>query len=335
VKRHIRRIQLTGKSSYIVSLPKSWVMLRGLREKDQVVIEERGDILVIKPMRSPETGMRERVAIIEAGVDPESTSRRIIAAYIMGYDKITVKGDINASTRNAVRETVIRKLPGVEIIGESDNEITMLALLDHRSIPLNTAAERLVRAASSMLKDACIALREVNAELASEIIREDDSIDRAYFYVIRLINYMAMGFCEIPPEITLIDLLTYRSMSKLVERVGDHSANIARNILELSGAKEEYSNASHICFLAHSIFEKASSAFFSKNPLVVDDLASDISDLKAREKVLLEKASTTLTPREFVALKMILESTRRIAEYSLDIAEIALDLAIGTIIEKS
>jgi phosphate uptake regulator len=169
-------------------------MLRGLREKDQVVIEERGDILVIKPMRSPETGMRERVAIIEAGVDPESTSRRIIAAYIMGYDKITVKGDINASTRNAVRETVIRKLPGVEIIDESDNEITMLALLDHRSIPLNTAAERLVRAASSMLKDACIALREVNAELASEIIREDDSIDRAYFYVIRLINYMAMGF---------------------------------------------------------------------------------------------------------------------------------------------
>ncbi|MCC6053149.1 MAG: hypothetical protein LM569_02995, partial [Desulfurococcaceae archaeon] len=82
-------------------------------------------------------------------------------------------------------------------------------------------------------------------------------------------------------------------------------------------------------------FEKASSAFFSKNPLVVDDLASDISDLKAREKVLLEQASTTLTPREFVALKMILESTRRIAEYSLDIAEIALDLALGTIVEKS
>jgi phosphate uptake regulator len=310
-------------------------MIRGLRKKDQVVIEERGDILVIKPMRSHETGVRERVAVIEAGVDPESTSRRVIAAYIMGYDKITVKGGINASTRNAVRETVIRKLPGVEIISESDNEITMLALLDHRSIPLNTAAERLVRAASSMLKDACIALREVNAELAREIIREDDSIDRAYFYVIRLINYMAMGFCEIPPEITLIDLLTYRSMSKLVERIGDHSANIARNVLELSETREEYSKASHICFLAHSIFEKASSAFSSKNPLVVDDLASDISDLKAREKVLLEQASTTLTPREFVALKMILESTRRIAEYSLDIAEIALDLAIGTIVEKS
>jgi phosphate uptake regulator len=34
----MRKIQFTGKSSYIVSLPKEWVMDMGLKQGDQVTI---------------------------------------------------------------------------------------------------------------------------------------------------------------------------------------------------------------------------------------------------------------------------------------------------------
>ena len=330
MRRHVRRIQFTGRSSYIVTLPKSWVLLHGLKERDQVLIEERGSVLVIKPLKVPEIS-RERVAVIEVSRDPESTARRIIAAYVMGYNRITVRGVIDASTRNAIRETVLRKLPGVEIISEGDSEVTLQVLLDYRSMSLSSAVERLVKVTSSVLKDTCTALSRADKVLAREIVREDDSVDRAYFYVIRLINYMATGLHEIPSELTFVDLLAYRSVSKLIERIGDHAANIARYTLELSEAREEFAEASEICMFAREIFEKGSTAFFSKNPLVVDEIAVDVDTLKTRERSLLERFSSRITAKDLVALKMILESIRRIAEYSRDIAEIALDLAIGSL----
>lgn len=38
----MRKIQFTGKSSYIVSLPKEWVMDLGLKQGDQVTIVRQG-----------------------------------------------------------------------------------------------------------------------------------------------------------------------------------------------------------------------------------------------------------------------------------------------------
>lgn len=35
-KEEIRKIQFTGKSSYIVSLPKQWIMDLGLKQGDQI-----------------------------------------------------------------------------------------------------------------------------------------------------------------------------------------------------------------------------------------------------------------------------------------------------------
>ncbi|MGI0075353.1 MAG: AbrB/MazE/SpoVT family DNA-binding domain-containing protein, partial [Nitrosotalea sp.] len=38
----MRKIQFTGKSSYIVSLPKQWITDMGLRQGDQVAVIRQG-----------------------------------------------------------------------------------------------------------------------------------------------------------------------------------------------------------------------------------------------------------------------------------------------------
>jgi phosphate uptake regulator len=337
VKRYVRKIQFTGRSSYIVSLPKNWVLARGLKERDQVVIEERGDFIIIKPFRALETSEQsERVAVIETSTgNPDSLARRVIATYIMGYDKIVLKGYIDPAVRNTVREVALRRLPGVEVTNESDREIVLQVLLDHRSISLSNAIERLIKLTSSVLRDVCSALSRINVALANEIIREDDSIDRIYFYAVRLINYMAMGRCELAGNIEPVDLITYRSLGKLVERIGDHAINIAKNILELGEVRPELKEASEICTYVHGIFEKAINAFLSRNPVAVDDIAVEVEVLKARERSLLERALKTLSTRELIALRLILESIRRVAEYSRDVAELALDLGISSLLVES
>jgi len=37
-----RKIQFTGKSTYIVSLPKQWITDLGLKQGDQVVVDRKG-----------------------------------------------------------------------------------------------------------------------------------------------------------------------------------------------------------------------------------------------------------------------------------------------------
>ncbi|MEM2153235.1 MAG: AbrB/MazE/SpoVT family DNA-binding domain-containing protein, partial [Candidatus Bathyarchaeia archaeon] len=45
----IRRIQITGKSTYILSLPKKWVSEMGLKAGSQIVILQEGKSLILIP----------------------------------------------------------------------------------------------------------------------------------------------------------------------------------------------------------------------------------------------------------------------------------------------
>jgi len=50
-KDQIRKIQFTGKSSYIVSLPKDWITDQGLKQGDQVSVGRNGsNTLEVKPV---------------------------------------------------------------------------------------------------------------------------------------------------------------------------------------------------------------------------------------------------------------------------------------------
>ena len=80
-----RKIQFTGKSSYIVSLPKEWVNDNGLRQGDQVSINRNGrSILEIKPLGITKSNSQESATIVISNNDSdESILRKLIALYFL------------------------------------------------------------------------------------------------------------------------------------------------------------------------------------------------------------------------------------------------------------
>jgi len=93
------------------------VLNQGLNAKSQVIIEERGNQLIIKPVVAPQE-KREKIAVIQLDSEsPEAISRRIIAAYVMGFDRIILKFNkpITPLIRNSIRELIVNKTPGVEV----------------------------------------------------------------------------------------------------------------------------------------------------------------------------------------------------------------------------
>src|SRR3989338_5935600 len=189
-REETRKIQFTGKSSYIVSLPKQWVMDLGLKQGDQIRMRRKdSSTLEIYPPKFETRSQNKEDATIE--IDNEETSsivRKLISLYFLGYKTINIKpktGRLSPSQRNTVKEAVKRMLMGSEIISDSSGGITVQVLVNLLELSVDGAFKRMIHLAKSMSNDAILAMRENNLELAQEVINTDDEVDRFGFYIIR------------------------------------------------------------------------------------------------------------------------------------------------------
>ncbi len=101
-----------------------------------------------------------------------------------------------------------------------------------RSLPageLRVAAEM----ASSMLRKALDALARLDTKSAVVILKEDDMIDHEFDgFVRKLITYMMEDPRKISPSLDLL------FVAKAIERIGDHSKNVAEQIIYLVEGKD-------------------------------------------------------------------------------------------------
>jgi phosphate uptake regulator len=86
----VEKVQLTGRSTFIVSLPKKWVVSMGLRAGDQLVIVQEGPSLVITPkgLARPRAGLGEAALRVSKNDASGKIARAIIAAYLNDQDPI-------------------------------------------------------------------------------------------------------------------------------------------------------------------------------------------------------------------------------------------------------
>ncbi|HPK81961.1 MAG TPA: AbrB/MazE/SpoVT family DNA-binding domain-containing protein, partial [Methanoculleus sp.] len=82
----IRKVQITGGSSYIVSLPKQWIRSTKIQKNDPVglIVQPDGSLL-ITPKIGGESLQRVRVFEVGASADRTSLLRLLVGAYVAGF----------------------------------------------------------------------------------------------------------------------------------------------------------------------------------------------------------------------------------------------------------
>ena len=233
-KDQIRKIQFTGKSSYIVSLPKEWIKDQGIKQGDQVSVVRQGSSVVeIKPVDFGRRVMQDTATLVITSKDDKHTiTRKLIALYFLHYKTINVKpknGRIDPNQRIAIRNAVKKMLMGAEITADSTNEITIQVLINLVELSIDGAFKRMLHLSKSMQNDALLALRENNKELAQEVVNSDDDVDRFSFYIIRQLTIAIenshmleeMGFANAR------DCMGYRIVVKNIERLADHAVSLS------------------------------------------------------------------------------------------------------------
>lgn len=343
-REETRKIQFTGKSSYIVSLPKQWIMDLGLKQGDQIrMIRKDSSTLELYPPKFETRSQKKEDATIE--IDEEETAaivRKLISLYFLGYKTINIKpktGRLNPNQRNAVKEAVKRMLMGSEIISDSTGGITVQVLVNLLELSIDGAFKRMIHLAKSMSKDAILAMRENNLELAQEVINTDDEVDRFGFYIIRQLKIAIqnehmlkeMGFRNAR------DCLGYRLVVKNIERTGDHAAFVAKDILEFKKPvkKEIVEKIEEMNEFALSVLDDSCLALFKEDYVQAEKTIEKTNEITKYEKKVRDASKSLKDDEEIYRIRRMTENIRRISEYASDIAEIVLNMNIEKSLKKT
>ena len=328
-----RKLQLTGGSTYVVSLPKRWVVDAGLKAGDTVFLETATDGSVnIRPRPAERPTARKKVFDEKDEEVRDHLLRKLIGAYISGFGLIAIR--FRPETAPFVRRVArdfCRLVIGPEIIEETRTTIGIQDLSDPTELSSEKCLRRMHLTVRAMLEDAIQSLKERDETLARDVAQRDQDVDRLYWMVAKqyhLAHTAPPGSAERPSE---TGIHTHRLVAKLLERVGDHAERIASTYDVLVKEKDldpklvkefEAANAS-----ATAILDKAFSSLMSGNI----DLANEANGAQAHHQRLIDGRAHHVSAKkgeELLALGAIVDSLSRTASYATDIAEQAINLAV-------
>lgn len=331
----IRRVQMTGGSSYVVTLPKDWIKSLKVKKNDPLglLMQSDGTLLVTTKMTQDKT---HRIKEFDVNDTTNQTYllRRLIGAYISGYTSIKIK---SSKRMPPPMRVIIRKFTqttiGQEIVEETDTTITLKDLLNPTEMPFDKTIKRMHIIVKSMHEDAMCALEENDRKLAEDVISRDNDVDRLHWLVARQHNIILRNVSLAEKMDTTLEISSICFLiSRIIERIGDHVVRIAQNILSLVDDKlnkeivERIHSASE---LSLDIFNKSIGAFFRRDIKASNENIDSVSRLES----LCEEINTLALQQigvTAISIGYIVESIRRVGEYAEDISEIVINHLVGT-----
>lgn len=325
-----RKIQLTGGSTYIISLPKEWVRTLGLKPGDEVEINIQNDMSVLV---SPKGASRAQMMEAYIGCDnitPEIAVREFIAYYMAGYGLVKFNcKKMKAQDREFVKESIRKRLLGAEVIEEDIENLEVQFLVGINELPLLKAIVRASNLSQLMFRDSMTALKEGDVEVAKEILVRDDEVDRFYFYIVRQLS-MSVTSPDILEEenFSLNQITNLYVVAKSIERVSDHSVRIAELLPDTKDISfEKRNNVTLQGEKVLEVYRKALNSFRTKKKDVAHQLISEAENFQAEFRKLSESAIADKNDLKMsTALLLTIDSLRRVYRYSLDIAEAVVDM---------
>jgi len=352
-----RRVQSTGRGSYIISLPKEWVQDTGLKKGSEIDFNVQPDLsLTLVPRKLKEkyeedegSKLKEYYINVNASEeDLQSTLRMIKALYVISADIIRVhfKGEEEVVKRKTIVKDFARdNLLGSEIIDETPDEVALQILIRHSEFPIEKAVRRMVIVALSANRDAILALKNRNV-LFQSVVNAHHDANRLGLYAVRQLKFgiernlfRELGF-KTPKE-----FLLYRIIVNDITSIAEDALNIVNSLETFQKQindqvlfvkepidEEVYSQLLSFNSVAHQLFEEATKAMFKRAYNDAEKIIAKRGSFVTLETELIRLMSTKkLDPNVAAILRLMLDGSRRILDYGQDIAELTLNRTVEEI----
>jgi len=315
-----RTIQLTGGTTFTVSLPKEWASEHGVDAGDVVEVFSRPGHLLVRPASDRE---RSGVTIDAADAAPADLAWRVAAAYVAGCEEVRIESAPDREQRRAIREA-IGGLVGFEVHAEDDSRLVARTMLDVGDLSPEQTLVQLQLTALSMHEAAVEALRDGDVERARRVVGQDDDVDRLFGLASREFHRSLVDV-SVGRHEGAFTTFEYYAVARQLERVGDHAERIAT--VADRGAEPPEDVGEELAALAErsrAIVRRAVSGLIEGEPpatlaAVVADADEVVADAADLDRRLYEQSLA-----DGYLLSTVLDSVVRTAEYGVNVAEAGL-----------
>jgi phosphate uptake regulator len=320
-----RKVQRTGKSTFIVSLPKSWATKNGIKAGSIIYITQSDSgALVLSPDRT-ERDLKVKLDIGDKFGD--LLVRDVIGCYVAGYRAMDIVSNHMSSGQKKDVRGIVNKLIGPEILEESLNRIVIQDLLSSEELQAERALKRIRTVVKSMIQDAINSLVENNKELAADVVQRDNDVDRLNLLISRQFTEILRSGSVKQETLNSITAFNYMQAASNLERIADHACRMA----------DIASRGS--CTLPEDV-RKGLTEFSSTFGTLIDDSINDLLQMnseKANELIALAKDlqkgiqgmghAQEGENREEMLLRFVMASSiERMIDYMVNIGELIINL---------
>lgn len=308
-----RKIQLTGRNTFIVSLPHEWVEKKGVSKGDAVYLAENDDGTLTFSLK-PAARELKTCAMEVSSAALDNSMRNIVSAYVGGAGRIVLRG----KGMSTMAEEARRILSGVEISEESDREL-VLRVLAFEDLDVDGIIKRAFNVTHSMFHLA-IGMYKDGSDVLTEVSRKEDEVDRLYLLLLRNLGMGRGG----PRNIVFKAIA-----AKSIEKVSDHIQDICttgksvcpsplmaklleKSIAVYSSAYEAFSNKDTNA----AAFEEAKKQY--------------LADFGRVDEILKKEKNTS----KMLTLRSLSEKCNKVLRYSEDIMESGSDMVFAEMEEK-
>ena len=170
-----RKVQLSGGTTYTISLPKSWATEQSIDAGSSLHLHPQasGSLLIETTEGDNEI---ERAATVDiSSFNTDGITETIQALYLVGIDSITLVDRTNqASEWERTITDLVGRLSGLEILETTEDEIILQNLIDAESISIHKSVLRLKLIILAMHRDAMKAMMNGDEALSQDVIDRDD-----------------------------------------------------------------------------------------------------------------------------------------------------------------
>ncbi|MCL7385176.1 MAG: phosphate uptake regulator PhoU [Thaumarchaeota archaeon] len=331
----IRKLQKVGAATLTVSLPKRWVLKKGLKPGDIVTLIENEDgslrLDVGEAKKAENTIFTINYDLCNSN---RMLSRLIIGAYLQGADiiKIISNNALTTDTVNEIQATVDR-LPGLEITEQTYRMVTIQSFIDPSKFPIEVMLKRLQILVASMLNQVVSSISEGTPVNISEITRQESKVDELYFLTIRQI-FLALRKWHLSMALG-IDSPIYaagvRLVAKALEDMGDIIESIAKGLNSiykppLKISPEIAKKLEELGMTIQTLFSKTMKALLNLDADLLNDILNNISYVLEQQDRLTDDVLLTVNGERLASsLKTVIWGFMCIVRNCEVIAEVAFN----------
>ena len=329
-----RKVQRTGKSTFIVSLPKAWATKNGIQSGSIIYINQGDNGSLTLTTDRSERDLRAKLDI--GNKSGEHLVRDIIGCYVGGYRTIEVtSGHMSPAQKKDLRQ-IVNKLIGPEILEETINKVVIQDLLSSEELQSERALKRIKTVVKTMIEDSLSSLLNNNEELAMDVTQRDNDVDRLNLLISRQFTEILRSGSVKKDTLNPITAFNYMQAASNLERIADHCHKIAEIAKQCKCILPEdlREELSHMETILCGLIDDSLSYLLQANSDKANEMIDEIRENQRRAEGI-AKSSGSKDKSEMLVRLVLSSSLERMLDYIMNIAELTINLCHAEYPEKN